>query len=285
MHLIRKRKSKPIRGSRKIRLRELPWLTYLKCLTVVIIAGILAYQFFSLRFHTQRLNSSLSLNQELSSKVAVLTSNLEEEQTAMDNYLAEQSSSLSTLNEKIDSLSAALQKTQQDNKDLNDQLTSVKSQNTVLRQKLETILGQSSRSGTALEPSPVGRSGLTVADLKKLTRGTGLAGIEEALLQIETAYNCNALYALAVAKLETGCGSSELCRNHNNLFGMRGSRDWNTYSTKSASVLAFGKLMKTNYFSKGYVTLRRIGPRYAEGSTSWANVAKTYMLTDMRRLI
>ena len=284
MHLIRKRKSKPIRGVRKIRLRELPWIKYFKILTVLIVIGILGYQFYSLRFHAEKLTQTQQYNLDLTKKVSLLTSDLNEERMFLQTSLADQSTELTTLKGQLDQLSTTLSATQKSNTDLSAQIEGYRAQNDVLRQKLETILGSASRSGEELSPSPVGKSGLTVTDLQKLTKGTPLAGIEPALLKIEADYNCNALYALAVAKLESGIGTSENSRMKNNIYGILGSNGWVAYASKSDSVLSFGKIMKSNYFSKGYVTLDRIGPRYAEGSTTWAPKAKNYMLNDMRLL-
>jgi flagellum-specific peptidoglycan hydrolase FlgJ len=284
MFLFKKKKYKPIRGSRKIRFRELPWLNYFKYFAILLIVGVLGYQFLSLRFHAEKLSQTQSTNNELAQKVSLLTSDLNEERISMQSSLAEQTNDLTSMKDQLSKLSGDLSTTKQANADLSTQLSAYKTQNDVLRQKLDTILGQASRSGSELSPSAVGKSGLTVTDLQKLTKGSALAGIEPALLKIETDYNCNALYALAVAKLETGGGTSTLSKTQNNLFGMRGSKDWLSYATKSDSVIAFGKLMKTNYFSKGYTTLDRIGPRYAEGSTTWAPKAKNYMLNDMRKV-
>lgn len=290
--MIRKSKSKPIRGSRKIRFRELPWVTYLKILTVLIIIGILGYQFFSLRLHAEKLAQAQLYNMDLNKKVSVLTSDLKEERLILQTSLTDQTSELSTLKDQLNRLDTDLSTTRQSNGDLTEaidsykaQIDSYKAQNDVLRQKLETILGTASRSGEELSPSPQGKSGLTLNDLQKLTKGTPLAGIEPSLLKIEADYNCNALYALAVAKLESGIGTSPNAKNKNNIYGILGKTDWVAYATKSDSVLSFGKIMKSNYFSKGFVTLDRIGPRYAEGSTTWAPKAKNYMLNDLRKLI
>ncbi len=282
--MIRKRKSKPIRGHRNIRLRELPWINFFKYMSVFLIIGVVGYLFFSLRYHTEKLTETQLYNSDLTRKVSLLSSELDEERMLLQSSLAEQSDDLSAMKDQITTLSTELASTKQANTDLAGQLSAYKTQNDVLRNKLDTVLGSGSRSGTDLSPSPVGTSGLTLAELQKLTKGTALAGIEEALLKIEKDYNCNALYALSVAKLETGLGTSVNCVTKNNLFGMRGNSDWLSYSTKSDSVIAFGRLMKSNYFSKGYVTLERIGPRYAEGSTTWAPKAKTYMLSDMRKV-
>ncbi len=282
MNLIRK--SKPIRGSRKIQLREFPWGACIKYFTIFLIIGILGYQFLTLRVHATNLAQSQQLNSKLTTDVSLLASDLQEERIASLSSLVEQSNDLEQMKVQIEKLTADLSKTKQDNSDLSAQLKSVKTQNDVFRNKLETMLGQASRSGSELTPSPIGKSGLTLKELQKLTKGSTLVGIEPALLQIETTYNCNALYALAVAKLETGGGTSELCRNHNNLFGMRARSGWISFKTKADSVISFGKLMKNNYFGKGFNTLAKIGPRYAEGSTTWDDKAKYHMTNDMRKL-
>jgi len=283
--LISKRKSKPIRGSHKIRLRELPWINYLKLISIIIVIGMLGYQFANLDYYTKKLAQSQQDNSDLALNVSLLTSNLNEERMTTQSSLVEQSNDLVAMKDQIAKLGVDLSAAQQTNADLTTQLNGYKTQNDVLRQKLETLLGTASRSGEELSPSPVGKSGLTLAELQKVTKGTALVGIEPALLKIETDYNCNALYALSVAKLESGGGTSLLGRTQNNLFGMRGSSGWLSYASKSDSIIAFGKLMKSNYFAKGYKTLDRIGPRYAEGSTSWALKAKNYMLNDMRKIV
>lgn len=252
---------------------------------VLIVIGILGYQFFSLRFHAAKLTETQQYNLDLNKKVSLLTSDLKEERMLLQTSLAEQTAELTTLKSHLDQLSTDLSSTQQSNTDLSTQIDGYRVQNDVLRQKLGTILGNASRSGEELSPSPVGKSGLTITDLQKLTKGTPLAGIEPALLKIETDYNCNALYALAVAKLESGIGTSVNARTKNNIYGILGKSDWLSYVSKSDSVISFGKIMKSNYFSKGFVTLERIGPRYAEGSTTWAPKAKNYMLNDMRLLV
>jgi flagellum-specific peptidoglycan hydrolase FlgJ len=282
--LIRKKKRKPLRGTRKIHFRELPWMTYLKGTAVILIAVALIYQFFTLRYHAARSSEVLSNNLQLNEKVSELTTDLSQERVSFETFITTQLERIVELDTQIGELSTALESTQTENFDLLTQLDSARKQNDVLRNKLDTIMDGASRNGAELTPSAVGTSGLTLAELQKMTSGTPLAGIEPALLQIEKDYNVNALFALAVAKLETGIGTSFLVKEHNNLFAMRGRSGWFTYATKNDSVLAFGKLMATNYFNKGYNTLDKIGPRYAEGSTSWALKAKYHMITDMRKI-
>ena len=272
-----------MKGARKLRIAELPWKTIIKVSAAVIISGIFIFQFFTLKYHEKRSSRTLIDNLKLNDTVSALTDDLFEERISFEAFVTEQLERNVSLKKGLDETSDTLTETQEENTVLIEQLAAARLQNDILRNKLDTMLGNASRNGEELSPSPMGPSGLTVQDLRKLTQGTNLAGIEEALLQIEEEYNVNALYALAVAKLETGSGTSFLCNEYNNLFGMRG-KDWYRYTSKNDSVLAFGKLMVGNYFSKGFVTLERIGPRYAEGSKTWAIKAKYHMLMDMRKL-
>ncbi|MFA7205370.1 MAG: glucosaminidase domain-containing protein [Saccharofermentanales bacterium] len=279
----RKFKRKPLRGARKFRVGELPWKTIIKVSSAVIMAGIFIFQFFTLKYHEKRSSQTLMDNLQLNEKVSTLTHDLSEERVSFETFITDQLERNVELESTLTETNDVLTDIRDENTLLLDELAAARLQNDVLRNKLNTMLGNASRNGEELSPSPMGPSGLSVKDLQKLTKGTNLAGIEEALLQIEDEHNVNALYALAVAKLETGSGTSFLCNEYNNLFGMRG-KDWYRYETKNDSVLAFGELMVRNYFSKGFVTLERIGPRYAEGSNTWAIKAKFHMLRDMRKL-
>lgn len=282
--MFTKRKNKPIRGVRKVKFKEFPWIKIFKTTTAVFMTGVLIFLIFSLRYHKKRSSQTLMDNLQLNESVSTLAEDLTTERDTFEAFVTQQLIRNIELEDGVEELNAALEETQEDNSGLLDQLASARLQNDILKNKLNTMLGKASRNGEELSPSPMGSSGLSIKELKVLTKGTNLAGIEEALLQIEVKNNVNALYALAVAKLETGSGTSSLCKNNNNLFGMRGRNGWYKYSTKPESVLAFGNLMTSNYFSKGYTTLEKIGPRYAEGSNSWAIKAKYHMLNDMRKL-
>lgn len=279
----KKAKRKPLKGARKFRIRELPWKAIITVTAAVIISGIFVFQLVTLKYHEKRSSQTLIENLKLNDTVSVLTDDLFEERITFEAFITSELEKNVALKKGLEDTSEVLTETQEENTALLDQLAAARLQNDILRNKLDTMLGTASRNGEELSPSPMGPSGLSLSDFRILTQGTNLAGIEEALLQIEETYNVNGLYALAVAKLETGSGTSRLCNENNNLFGMRG-KDWYKYETKQDSVMAFGKLMVDNYFSKGFVTLERIGPRYAEGSNTWAIKAKYHMLRDMRKL-
>lgn len=258
-------------------------MTYFKAAASMILCAVLIYQFFTLRYHAARSSETLAKNLLLNDKVSELTDDLSQERGSFETFITDQLEKMVEMDDKVEEMSSELDITEAENTDLLKQLDSARTQNDVLRRKLDTLLGTASRSGAELTPSAFGPSGLSQKELQVLTSGTNLAGIEPALLQIEKTYNVNALYALAVAKLETGSGTSFLVKKYNNLFAMRGGSGWFSYKTKSDSVIAFGKLM-ASYFSKGYDTIEEIGPRYCEGSQSWALKAKYHMITDMRRL-
>ncbi len=281
--MIRQNRRKPLRGARKIHFRELPWMTYFKAAAAVILCGGLVFQFFALRYHAARSSETLKNNLQLNARVSSLTTDLTSEKVSFETFITDQLEKSAELGDKVQELSSELDITETENVDLLKQLESARAQNDILRSKLDTMLGKASRSGSELTPAAMGKSGLTVKELQKLTAGTTLAGIEESLLKIEKTNNVNALFALAVAKLETGIGTSFLVKNYNNLFAMRGGSGWFRYRSKNDSVAAFGTLM-ADYFSKGYNTIDKIGPRYAEGSKSWALKAKYHMITDMRKI-
>ena len=278
-----RRKRKPLRGSRKLHIRELPWLYIMKSFLVLVICVVLIYQFIGFRHYYEKSVEAYNENNNLESKVSLLSTELTDEKTQKESIIAKQLTMTEDLRNEIDTLSFELDDVTTENEELLSHLNSTKSQNDTLRQKLETLLGSSSRSGSTLEPSVTGRSGLNLAELQKLTSGTGLVGIEEALLTIELVNDVNALFALSVAKLESGNGRSFLSTNQNNIFGFRGRNGWMTFDSKVDCVLYFGELIENHYVGKGYNTLAKIGPRYAEGSTSWAVKVQEIMLSDMRK--
>lgn len=287
------RKRKPLKGHRKLHAKELPWGYILKSSLVIAVSTLLIYQFVGFRHYYEKSVDAYNINDTLNSKVTFLTSELTDEKTQKEAIMAKQETLTADLKdeivtltadfkEEIEGLSNNLEEVTSENEELLEYLNNTRSQNDVLRQKLNTLLGTSSRSADQLSPSVTGRSGLTLSDLQKITAGTALAGIEEALLTIEITNNVNALFALSVAKLESGNGNSSLSKNNNNIFGFRGRSGWMSFNSKVDCVIYFGELIENFYVSKGYNTLDKIGPRYAEGSTTWAVKVRTIMLADMK---
>lgn len=131
-------------------------------------------------------------------------------------------------------------------------------------------------------------SNVSVQQLQKLLDGTELEGIEHALKEVEDKFGINALFTLAVAKLESGHGTSALARNKNNLFGLN-AVDGNAYGkgfsypSKAASVLDFGQRIKKYYVNKGLDDLHSINRKYSSSPT-WASKVSAIMYSDMRKL-
>ena len=131
-------------------------------------------------------------------------------------------------------------------------------------------------------------SNVSVQQLQKLLDGTDLEGIEYALKEVEDKFGINALFTLAVAKLESGHGTSALARNKNNLFGMN-AVDGDAYGkgfaypSKSHSVLDFGQRIKKYYVNKGLDDLHSINRKYSSSPT-WASKVSAIMYSDIRKL-
>ncbi len=281
--MFKRRKSKPIKGSRKFNIKELPWKFIFKSVLALSICAFLIVQVLGYRHYYEKSVNAAADNAALASQLNLLSSDIDAKKQQIDALTKSQTDSTKELRASIESLSKQLSETAKDNKELTADLNSVKSANDVLRQKLSTIIGSASRSGSGIAPTASGRSGLTLANLKTLTKGTGLVGTEEAFLAIEKANNVNALFAIAVAKHESGNGYSSLSIHQNNLFGLKGYNGWMSFKTKSACIAYFGQLIQKNYIRKGYTTPARIGMKYAE-SNAWASRITEYMIREMKKV-
>lgn len=127
------------------------------------------------------------------------------------------------------------------------------------------------------------RTNLTAEEIKVITLGTGLEGIEDAVVEIEEAYDINAIFTLALAAHESGWGTSYLARDRNNLFGIC-AYDSNVgaasgYSSKAECVRSWGSIIYNEYFAHGRTTLSSINDIYASDTTWASQVAST-----MRRI-
>jgi len=145
-------------------------------------------------------------------------------------------------------------------------------------------------------PSPLSKkvksaSGLTEEDIAKLLEGTELEGhgLEDAILGIEEEYGINALFTIAVMKLESGNGKSKLAREKNNLFGLNATGGGNSkayrFETKSDSVYKFGKIIAKSYLDKGYSTIEKVGKKYCPSNPKWASLVENIMKRDHRKLV
>lgn len=133
-------------------------------------------------------------------------------------------------------------------------------------------------------------SNLTEDDIAELFDGTELEGhdIEEAVLEVEEEYGINALFTVAVMKLESGNGKSKLAKNKNNLFGLNATGGGNhkafSFETKGDSVRKFGQLLAKNYVGKGYTTIDKIAKKYCPANPKWASLVLNIMKRDYNKL-
>ena len=131
------------------------------------------------------------------------------------------------------------------------------------------------------------RTNVSASDLRKITAGTELEGIEDALVAAENRYGVNSIFILSVAIHEYGWGSSYLARSRNNLFGIC-AFDSNvdaasSFSSKAECVDYFARLMSKEYFPEGRTTLTSINAIYAS-SGSWASNVYDSMANIINRI-
>ena len=114
-------------------------------------------------------------------------------------------------------------------------------------------------------------SGLTTEELHKIVEGTELEGIAPQLKEIEDEHGVNAVFALSVAQLESGNGTSYFARAQNNLFGLDANNGGMSFSTKGECIKYFGKLLRNHYFNDGRGDLYSVGVKYCE-NPAWPNM-------------
>ena len=100
----------------------------------------------------------------------------------------------------------------------------------------------------------------------------------EALYQMEQNHQINGLFALSVASLESGWGTSGAAYNKNNLFGIMSKGGIKSFSSINDSIDYFGNLISEYYISKGRTTITSIGAKYCVGG-DWANKVQSMFYT------
>lgn len=84
--------------------------------------------------------------------------------------------------------------------------------------------------------------------------------------------------AMAIAKLETGCFTSDAFLKGNNVGGLSDNEVPRTYSTIEEGVNAFVENLTVNYFGKGLNTPEQIGKKYCPGNAkAWAENVRLLM--------
>ena len=124
-------------------------------------------------------------------------------------------------------------------------------------------------------------------DEKKLSeymkKFPNLSGIEETLIKIQEDYNVNAMLILAIVRLESGNGKSQIAKSRNNLGGIIGYeksvRVYKTFDTRSDCVIYMAQLIGENYLTEGGkyysgYTLPDIAKRYSASPDKWSELVK-----------
>ena len=90
-----------------------------------------------------------------------------------------------------------------------------------------------------------------------------LKGLGQAFCDGEEKHNINALFVLAIVRLESGSGTSYLARNKNNLGGIKGGGDeYRAFDSKEECIAYMFDLLDRIYISKGRDTIDEIGHIY-----------------------
>lgn len=127
-------------------------------------------------------------------------------------------------------------------------------------------------------------SGCTVEELNTMTRGTGLDGLGQVLKEIEEANSVNGIFALAVAQLESGHGTSYLARHQNNIFGLDPYNGGMTFETKEDCVRYFGRLIERHYFGEGLTSLYDINQMYEPYNDNWSYLVQSLMNANRTKI-
>lgn len=116
------------------------------------------------------------------------------------------------------------------------------------------------------------KTNLSADDFNKLLAGTPLAGHGQDFYDMEQAWSVNGLFALSVGRTESSLGSSNLARNKNNYFGMKGC----SFSSPHDGIMYFGELMnKPIYRGKSIESIAKI---YCPPTHShWAAQNRSFM--------
>lgn len=135
-------------------------------------------------------------------------------------------------------------------------------------------------------------SSLTEENITQIFEGTALSGyeLEKAILEIEQEYGINAYFTIAVMKLESGHGKSQIAQNKNNMFGLN-AIDSDTYNnaysfeTKGESVQKFGQLISDYYLDQGYTSVEKVAKKYCLANPKWPILVKSIMESDYNKLL
>ena len=125
------------------------------------------------------------------------------------------------------------------------------------------------------------KSNASVSDLRKVTKGTGLEGLEEAYVKAEKEYGVSAIFLLALSAHESYWGKSDRAIYQNNLTGYDVTSDeaqGRSFYSKEYSILETAKLLGKEYLSKdglffgGSLDIYTVNKTYCPvGGTTWSD--------------
>ncbi len=112
---------------------------------------------------------------------------------------------------------------------------------------------------------PFTPTNLSVIQLNYLLDDTAIANHGKYFKKLEKDYEVNAVYAIAVMRLESGLGY--LPPSKNNLFSIREGYKWRSFESPKAAILYFGFLMRDGMYENN--DLHTIANTYCEQSNTW----------------
>lgn len=134
-------------------------------------------------------------------------------------------------------------------------------------------------------PSPQPQPELLQAvDLRELDLSDypGLDGLEPYIIKAQENYNINGVFLLAIIRLESSNGLSNIARTHNNLGGIKWGGRYAHFESRAQCVDYMARLLKNQYldpqgkFFSGY-TLEEIGSVYCPPNSKWPNLVREIM--------
>lgn len=125
--------------------------------------------------------------------------------------------------------------------------------------------------------SPFLRSGFSPEELEKCL-DKGLKGYGQAFFDMERKYGVNAVFAISVAELESGNGTSSAFKNKHNAFGIGPGKYFNNVEE---SIDYFGKLMNKSIYKNK--SIDAIGSIYCVGG-NWANKVKSLFYSNYTQI-
>ena len=104
----------------------------------------------------------------------------------------------------------------------------------------------------------------------KRFKGLSSKSLANSIISAEVEYNVNAVFLMAIIRLESGNGTSKLAHSNNNLGGISDGHSYRKFKTKEQCVLYMAQLLSEEYLDKnglwhgGGFTTKNINQYYCE---------------------